>query len=235
MSNEDGSVWLVFNGEIYDFELFASRLGKSGHRFASDTDSEVLVTRVRGMGDRGPCRAVNGMFAFAIWDAQRAVRCTLSATGLGKKPLYYGWHEGRFAFASELKALWALAAGGWKVRRISRSVSVLEVPPGPGHDLRGCVPAAAGAILTVTPTGYANVGIGDLSFARQGASPAFGNSSSETDAVLTAAVRAAVAERRAARGVPERGCRQQLCREPHGGGVEWPGPDLLDGHERRSA
>ena len=70
MSNEDGSVLLVFNGEIYDFEHLRRELDAAGHRFESHTDSEVLVHGYEEWGIAGLARRISGMFAFAIWDAR---------------------------------------------------------------------------------------------------------------------------------------------------------------------
>ena len=115
MTNEDGSIWLVFNGEIYDFWPLRGQLIQAGHSFESESDSEVLVHGYEQWGIEGLVERLNGMFAFAIWDAGRR-ELHLVRDRLGKKPLYYGWHAGRFVFASELKAIWTLAPGEWKVR-----------------------------------------------------------------------------------------------------------------------
>jgi asparagine synthase (glutamine-hydrolysing) len=115
MSNEDGTVWLVFNGEIYDFEPLRRQLAARSHEFRSDSDSEVLIHGYEEWGIDGLVKRLNGMFAFAIWDARRD-ELHLVRDRLGKKPLYYGWHAGRFLFASELKALWTAAPLAWRVR-----------------------------------------------------------------------------------------------------------------------
>jgi asparagine synthetase B (glutamine-hydrolysing) len=71
MRNEDGTVWLVFNGEIYDFEPLRATLATAGHRFGSDSDSDVLVHGYEEWGLDGLLARINGMFAFAIWDTRR--------------------------------------------------------------------------------------------------------------------------------------------------------------------
>ncbi len=105
LGNEDGSVQIVFNGEIYNFPELMDDLKRRGHHFRTRSDTEVLVHLYEEAGERLP-EYLNGMFAFAIWDA-RARRLFLARDRFGEKPLYFtedapGY---RFAFASELKSL----------------------------------------------------------------------------------------------------------------------------------
>ncbi len=104
MTNEDGSLWLVFNGEIYNFREL--RRGLTGrHRFRSQGDGEVILHLYE---DKGPdaVAELDGMFAFALWDSRRR-RLLLARDRAGKKPLFYHDGPGLFAFASEVKALLA--------------------------------------------------------------------------------------------------------------------------------
>jgi len=105
MPNEDETVWLVFNGEIYNFEELRKGLERSGHAFRSHTDSEVIVHLYEEEGERCVER-LDGMFALAIWDAHRR-RLVLARDRLGKKPLKYAELPDGLAFASELKAILA--------------------------------------------------------------------------------------------------------------------------------
>ncbi|MDQ6708689.1 MAG: asparagine synthase (glutamine-hydrolyzing) [Acidobacteriota bacterium] len=103
IANEDGSVWVVFNGEIYDYRELRARLIGQGHRFTTQTDTEVLVHLYEQEGAEGLHR-LRGMFAFCIWDARRR-KMLLVRDRFGKKPLYYAALSTGFYFASELKSL----------------------------------------------------------------------------------------------------------------------------------
>ncbi len=106
LSNEDGTVWTVFNGEIYNFQALRHRLEAKGHRLVSSGDTEVLVHLYE---DEGPdfVRLLRGMFALAIWDAPKR-RLVLARDRIGQKPLVYRFDGSRIVFASELKALLTL-------------------------------------------------------------------------------------------------------------------------------
>ena len=109
MDNEDGSVVITFNGEIYNFAALRPALERQGHRFKTRSDTETIVHHFEQHGGNG-VRDLSGMFAFAIWDA-RSGRLTLARDRVGIKPLYYAeLAGGGIAFASELAAV--LAHGG---------------------------------------------------------------------------------------------------------------------------
>lgn len=103
LSNEDGSVWIVFNGEIYNFESLKEELVKKGHRFRSRSDTETIVHLYEEMGERCVER-LRGMFAFAIWDARKQ-ELLLARDRVGKKPLYFSCTDETLRFGSEIKSI----------------------------------------------------------------------------------------------------------------------------------
>jgi asparagine synthase (glutamine-hydrolysing) len=101
--NEDGSVAIVFNGEVYNYRELTKQLSAQGHQFKTHCDTEAIVHAYEQDGD--DCvRGLRGMFAFAIWD-RRQRRLLLVRDRMGIKPLYYYFGDGVFVFASEIKAL----------------------------------------------------------------------------------------------------------------------------------
>lgn len=161
LSNEDRTVWLVFNGEIYNFRALRAALEGQGHRFATGTDGEVIVHLYEQYGDECP-RHLAGMFAFALWD-ERAGRLLLARDRFGKKPLTYAVHDHRLYFASEAKAILTLPG-------IPRTLDpqslhrylLFQYVPAPHSIYVGfrklepahCLAAAAGAPLRSTPQPY---------------------------------------------------------------------------------
>jgi asparagine synthase (glutamine-hydrolysing) len=103
IANEDGSVWVVFNGEIYNFGALRRHLEARGHGFRTHSDTETLVHLYEDEDEAG-LKRLRGMFAFAIWDARRR-RLFLARDRFGKKPLYYAALPQGLWFASELKCL----------------------------------------------------------------------------------------------------------------------------------
>jgi asparagine synthase (glutamine-hydrolysing) len=101
-ASDDGALQLLHNGEIYNYRELRRELEGHGHRFRSQTDTEVIVRAYEEWGDN--CvRRFNGMWALALWDGRRR-RLFCSRDRFGVKPFYYSWDEARLAFASELKA-----------------------------------------------------------------------------------------------------------------------------------
>jgi asparagine synthase (glutamine-hydrolysing) len=105
MCNEDGTVWVAYNGETYNFPELRQELLNDGHQFKSHTDTEVLVHLYEKYG-ADMVKRLNGMFAFAIWDT-KTQELLIFRDRMGIKPLYYTKVGGRLYFASEIKALLA--------------------------------------------------------------------------------------------------------------------------------
>lgn len=105
IANETGTVWIVQNGEIYNYQELAQWLLQRGHRLSTSSDTEVIVHLYEELGERCLDR-LRGMFAFAIWDQDQS-SLFLARDRLGVKPLYYYWDEERLVFGSELKTLLA--------------------------------------------------------------------------------------------------------------------------------
>src|SRR5215831_14572017 len=101
--NEDGSIWIVFNGEIYNFPELRRQLERAGHRFYTATDTEAIVHAYEEWGTAAIAR-LRGMFGLAIWDA-RTRTLVVARDRVGIKPLYYAEQNGRLYFGSELKSL----------------------------------------------------------------------------------------------------------------------------------
>lgn len=103
MSNEDGTLWVVFNGEIYNFMALREDLAGRGHKFRSDTDTEAILHAYEEYGEK--CLSLfDGMFAFAIWDSRKKL-FFLARDRAGVKPLYYSINNDGIIFASEIKAI----------------------------------------------------------------------------------------------------------------------------------
>jgi asparagine synthase (glutamine-hydrolysing) len=105
ISNEDDSLWIVFNGEIFNYVELRPELERQGHQFATDSDTEVIVHLYEQYGP-ACVDYLNGQFAFAIWD-ERARSLFIARDRLGIRPLYYTVQDDAFIFASEIKALLA--------------------------------------------------------------------------------------------------------------------------------
>jgi asparagine synthase (glutamine-hydrolysing) len=115
IANEDGTIHVVCNGEIYNYRELTASLTRKGHRFQSQSDAEVLVHLYEELGDEF-VHELNGMFAFALWDGRRR-RLVIARDRLGIKPLYYHEAAGRLHFASEAKAILAVADAPREVDR----------------------------------------------------------------------------------------------------------------------
>src|SRR5688500_95274 len=106
ISNEDRTVWIVFNGEIYNYRELRRDLERNGHAFRTDSDTETIVHLYEEMGPRCVER-LRGMFGFAIWDERRR-QLLIGRDRLGIKPMYFAQRNGELIFSSELKPILAL-------------------------------------------------------------------------------------------------------------------------------
>jgi asparagine synthase (glutamine-hydrolysing) len=145
LSYDDGQLWIVFNGEIYNYQELRRDLEARGHKFKTATDTEVILALYKDLGTACVSK-LRGMFAFAIWDKRRQ-RLFLARDRIGKKPLVYTDQPGYFAFASELRSLfvWGLSRE-INAQAIDQFLSLQYIPsPGtayrqvkklpPGHTL----------------------------------------------------------------------------------------------------
>lgn len=135
MANEDGTVWVAFNGELYNFRELRRDLERHGHRFGSESDTEVLVHGYEQWGD-GCWERLDGFFALALWSATER-RLVLARDPFGVKPLFYTVQDGRIIFGSELKALLAsgLVERAVDLQSLSHFLSYAYTP-GPAAILR---------------------------------------------------------------------------------------------------
>jgi asparagine synthase (glutamine-hydrolysing) len=164
MTNEDGSVWVVFNGEIYNFPELRDFLISKGHTFRTRSDTEAIVHLYEEQGAN--CfRSLRGMFAIAIWD-EREKKLLLARDRVGKKPLFY-YHDGsRIVFGSEIKAV-------LQVPGISRDVDLQAVSdyfsflyvPAPKSIFKRIRKVLPGHYLVMSPNGLHERRYWDLSFA----------------------------------------------------------------------
>jgi len=100
MANEDESIWIVHNGEIYNFHSLRKQLEEKGHEFKTRSDTEVIIHGYEEWGEE-VVHKLNGMFAFALWDAKNE-KLFMVRDRLGIKPLYYHLRGDRLLFASEI-------------------------------------------------------------------------------------------------------------------------------------
>ncbi|MFT3781742.1 MAG: asparagine synthase (glutamine-hydrolyzing) [Nibricoccus sp.] len=105
MSDDDGKTWIVFNGEIYNFQEIRAELENLGHRFKSHCDTEVIVRGYRQWGE-AILQRLNGMFGLAIWDAEKR-KLIVARDPMGIKPVYYAIRDGRLFFGSEIRPIMA--------------------------------------------------------------------------------------------------------------------------------
>ncbi len=147
MCNEDGSIWVVFNGEIYNHQRLREDLRARGHRFSTSADTEVLVHLYEEYGD-AMVHALEGMFGFALWDAPHG-RLLLARDRFGEKPLFWHEQQGELTFASEVTALLEVKPA---LRQLDPAAIdaffVFAYVPGPGTIVPGVRQLRPGCLLS---------------------------------------------------------------------------------------
>jgi asparagine synthase (glutamine-hydrolysing) len=152
LSNEDGTVWIAFNGEIYNFEELKRTYLGSDHRFRTRSDTETIVHLYEELGEE--CfQALRGMFAICLWDSRKK-KLLLARDRIGKKPLFYAWDGSRLVFASEIKAI--KAAGNFSGEMDPEAVS--------DYFSYGYIPAPKAHYLVVEGSGVREVAYWDIDF-----------------------------------------------------------------------
>ena len=150
IGNEDGSIWTVFNGEIFNYAEVRADLEARGHVFSTRCDTETLVHLYEEYGP-GFASRLNGQFALAVWDARRR-RLLLARDRMGIRPLFYARAQGRLIFASEIKSI--LCAPGVQAEldpQALHQVFTYWSVPSPGTAFRGIVEVPPGHYLLATP------------------------------------------------------------------------------------
>jgi asparagine synthase (glutamine-hydrolysing) len=198
MASGSGRYVLSYNGELYNFRALRRELGAAGHRFRGGSDTEVLLAAVEQWGLNAALRRANGMFAFALWDAQRR-ELHLARDRLGEKPLYYSWLGDQLVFASELKGLRAHPGFAAPVSRAALTLLLRHgYVPAPYSIDDGVWKLPAGCLLTVAADGPPGNGEPQAYWslrevAERGAADPFSGSAQEAvahlDALLAEAVR----------------------------------------------
>ncbi len=158
MSNESKTVWITYNGEIYNFQEIRAELEKKGYRFKSKSDTEVILHLYEEKGE-SCVNDLNGMFAFAIYDKQKQ-KMLLARDRLGIKPLYYALQNSKFIFASEIKAILAtnLIKKEINYQAIDNYFSFLFVP---------CPETAFNSIKQIPPAHFLSLDLKSMNFKLQ--------------------------------------------------------------------
>ena len=164
MSNEDGTIWVLLNGEIYNYPELRAELQQRGHVFGTKSDTEAVVHLYEEF-EEGCFAKLRGMFSIALWDSRRR-KLVLARDRVGKKPLFYAADQKRILFGSELKAL--LAAGGLSREMDEQALSdyfSFGYIPAPKTIYRSVRKVLPGHYLVASANGVKETCYWDLSFA----------------------------------------------------------------------
>lgn len=188
LCNEDGSVWVSFNGEIFNYRELRAQLLRRGHVFRTASDTEVLVHLYEDLGDDFVAQ-LNGQFAIALWDARRQ-RLLLARDRVGIRPLFHAEAGGRFAFASEAKALFALPALPRRLHADALAATFSYWSPiAPDSAFEGVHALPPGHLLTIDAAGRRLQRYWDWSFAGDAPRASDAQLAEELHALLLDAVR----------------------------------------------
>jgi asparagine synthase (glutamine-hydrolysing) len=163
--NEDSTIAIVYNGEVYNFPELKEILSKKGHAFRTRSDTEVVLHAYEEYGE--DCvKLFNGMFAFAIWDSRNR-KLFLGRDRFGKKPLYYCVFDNQFIFASELKSILRHPSVRKEIdlKSLGKYLSY-DYIPSPGSIFRNIYKLEAGSKMSVGASGYRTTAYWDLRFDR---------------------------------------------------------------------
>ncbi|MDQ3103593.1 MAG: asparagine synthase (glutamine-hydrolyzing), partial [Actinomycetota bacterium] len=153
MSNEDGTVWITYNGEVYNHAELRAGLEARGHVYRSDTDTETIVHLYEEEGPEA-LKRLRGMFALAIWDGRRGGELFLARDRIGIKPLYYSMQPGGIVFGSEIKSLLEHPALGAEMDRDAFADYLTFVStPAPQTLFEGVLKLAPAECARITPDG----------------------------------------------------------------------------------
>ena len=164
-TNEDQTVWVIFNGEIYNFQELRKYLIAKGHTFKTRSDTEVIVHLYEEKGEN--CfQELRGMFAIALWDSQKH-QLILARDRVGKKPLFYSFNETRVVFGSEMKAVLAVpdVSRDIDLEALSDYFSLLYVPA-PKSIFKAVRKVLPGHYVVISDRGLRDVEYWDIDFSR---------------------------------------------------------------------
>jgi asparagine synthase (glutamine-hydrolysing) len=152
MPSASGRFVVTYNGEIYNYPELRDALEREGAapNWSGHSDTEVILAGLEAWGIEGTLRRCNGMFALAAWDRERST-LTLARDRMGEKPLYFGWVDGRFGFASELKAMACMR--GWTARMAPDAITsflTCGYVRGPQSAIEGIYRLPPGCVLTLS-------------------------------------------------------------------------------------
>jgi len=186
--NEDKTVVVVMNGEIYNFRELRSELEKRGHAFQSQSDTEVLPHLYEEHGD-AMVEHLNGMFVFALWDLRRK-KLLIARDRFGEKPLYYGTFDGKLIFASEPKVLLEHPSVNAEINTNAlRQYLSFDYVPAPDSIYKGVSKLPAAHLLTLEKGEVKTRRYWNLSFHKNGNTPTVEQAAKELREIISDAVR----------------------------------------------